>query len=62
MIKEKKKDWEYTPEGIDYGLDTSRDFLSDDGRYWISESLAYLPENVIDFIVKNIIFIDVINC
>ena len=56
-MEDEKKGWEYTPEGIDYDLDTARDLVSDGGRYWLTEIMALLPENVIDFIVENIVFI-----
>jgi Zn-dependent peptidase ImmA (M78 family) len=40
-----------------YSLGPARDLIPDYARALLAQSLAYLPENVIDFVVENLIFI-----
>jgi len=47
----------YSPDWIDYELDSSKDLLFEKARYWVSEFLSFLPKNVIEFVIENIVFI-----
>ncbi len=42
---------------IDYDLDVAREFIPEHARYHLAKSLSLLPEEIVDFVVKNLIFI-----
>lgn len=50
------KDDLYSPEMVDYSLDTARDLLPEYARYQLAYSLSLLPEDIIDFVCDNLIF------
>jgi hypothetical protein len=55
--KYKSEEWVYSPEGIDYALETGRDLVPPIARVPLVNALSLLPKDIIDFVVENCIFI-----
>jgi len=53
----KLEEWECSPEGIDYALDSARDLIPNYARAPLAKALSLLPKKIIDFVVDNCIFI-----